>query len=731
MEGRRSVLLYFIGFLVCFFMGSHAFAPRGFVGTRGNHFVLNGRPFYVNGFNAYWLMYMAADPSTRGKVSSVMQQASRCGMTLARTWAFSDGGYRPLQYSPGVYHEDMFKGLDFVVSEARKYGIHLILSLVNNYNDFGGRRQYVQWARERGQQLNSDDDFYRNPVVKSYYKNHIKGWITEMAGYLKSIDNQHLLEVGLEGFYGESTPSRIQYNPGSYVVGADFITNNQVPGIDFTTIHAYPDQWLPGGSSEQDQLSFVQRWVQSHIEDSNSVLRKPLLFAEFGKSSKTPGFTINKRNTLYQTVYNNIYASARSGGAGAGALFWQMLDQGMDGMRDGYESILVWKLVRFLCLTNTAGTTWLERSMDLRTHSACVFLVVLLICCYLSTGDGRAAAQGGFVGRSGNHFVLDGKPIYVNGFNAYWMMLCASDPSLVGKVTDALAQAAASGLTVARTWAFSDGSHSPLQYAPGRYDESMFKALDFVVSEAGKRGIKLILSLVNNYEDFGGRPQYVEWAKQSGQKITSDDDFYTNPVVKGYYKNHVKSWVAEMAAYLKSIDSKHLLAIGLEGFYGGSSTPDRKQFNPDGEVGTDFIANNQVPEIDFATIHAYSDQWLPSSSKQVDQIDFLKRWISVHTNDTDHLIKKPLLLSEFGLSSKDGIFSRTLNDEYYQAAYDAIYSSARSGGSAVGSLFWQLLVEGMDELKDGYEVVFSDDPSTAALIRSQSQKLREFSGMRR
>lgn len=64
-----------------------------------------------------------------------------------------------------------------------------------------------------------------------------------------------------------------------------------------------------------------------------------------------------------------------------------------------------------------------------------------------------------------------------------------------------------------------------------------------------------------------------------------------------------------MAAYLKTIDSKHMLEIGLEGFYGGSSMPDRKRFNPNGEVGTDFIANNKVPEIDFATIHAYSDQW--------------------------------------------------------------------------------------------------------------------------
>lgn len=66
------------------------------------------------------------------------------------------------------------KGLDFVVAEARRYGIKLILSLANNYESFGGRKQYVNWARSRGQYLTSDDDFFRNSVVKGFYKNHIR-----------------------------------------------------------------------------------------------------------------------------------------------------------------------------------------------------------------------------------------------------------------------------------------------------------------------------------------------------------------------------------------------------------------------------------------------------------------------------------------------------------------------------------------------------------------------------
>jgi mannan endo-1,4-beta-mannosidase len=60
-----------------------------------------------------------------------------------------------------------------------------------------------------------------------------------------------------------------------------------------------------------------------------------------------------------------------------------------------------------------------------------------------------------------------------------------------------------------------------------------------------------------------------------------------------------------MASYLKSIDGKHLVEAGLEGFYGQLKT----QSNPNFHVGTDFIANNQIPTIDFATLHSYPDQW--------------------------------------------------------------------------------------------------------------------------
>ncbi|KAK8718222.1 hypothetical protein V6N13_045465 [Hibiscus sabdariffa] len=364
---------------------AHAETTDGsFVQTRGTNFVVNGKPYYVNGFNAYWMMLLAADPSTRNKVTDTFREASKYGMNIARAWAFNDGtDYLPLQISPGSYNEQVFQGLDFVVAEANKFRIRLILVLVNNYRDFGGKPMYVQWANQRGQHLSNEDDFFTNSLVKQFYKNHVKAvltrkntitgvlykddptifawelmneahclsdpsgarlqnWIKEMAAHVKSIDNHHLQEIGLEGFYGESMPEKKRYNPNNVRLGTDFISNNRIDEIDFATIHIYPEQWLPPpmNSSEKGQLAFVDKWIEAHISDSNSIVKKPLVIGEFGKSSKLPGYSLEKRDAYFQRIYAAIYSSASSGGACAGGLFWQLLTLGMERTADGYEVVL-------------------------------------------------------------------------------------------------------------------------------------------------------------------------------------------------------------------------------------------------------------------------------------------------------------------------------------------------------------------------------------------------------
>ena len=56
----------------------------------------------------------------------------------------------------------------------KKYGVKLIMSLVDYYNDYGGKPQFVKWDRKSGPSFNNDDDFYTDPVTKNNYKYHLK-----------------------------------------------------------------------------------------------------------------------------------------------------------------------------------------------------------------------------------------------------------------------------------------------------------------------------------------------------------------------------------------------------------------------------------------------------------------------------------------------------------------------------------------------------------------------------
>lgn len=55
-----------------------------------------------------------------------------------------------------------------------------------------------------------------------------------------------------------------------------------------------------------------------------------------------------------------------------------------------------------------------------------------------------------------------------------------------------------------------------------------------------------------------------------------------------------------MSAYIKSIDSNHLVGIGDEGFINGGSSDYPYQGN---SIGIDFAANLAISSIDFGTFH--------------------------------------------------------------------------------------------------------------------------------
>lgn len=351
-----------------------------FVERNGTQFILEGKPFYVNGWNSYWLMDQAVERKGRARVTRMFKDAAKLGLTVCRTWAFNDGTYHALQVSLGQYDEIVFQALDRVIAEARRYNIRLLLSLVNNLPALGGKSQYVRWAFDEGIGLSSSNDsFFFDPSIRTYFKsyiktvltrkNHINGieyrddptifawelinepqcmsdasgdtlqnWIEEMAGFVKSIDSKHLLTIGLEGFYGPTnSKDKLDVNPGDYYtnIGSDFIRNNKISDIDFASAHIYPDQWLLEAGIEE-KMSYVTKWVASHIDDGDNELKKPVMFTEFGLSNKNKDFEHSQRDILYKSIYDAIYESAKEKGAGSGALIWQYLVQGMEEYNDDF-----------------------------------------------------------------------------------------------------------------------------------------------------------------------------------------------------------------------------------------------------------------------------------------------------------------------------------------------------------------------------------------------------------
>ena len=102
-------------------------------------------------------------------------------------------------------------------------------------------------------------------------------------------------------------------------------------------------------------------------------------------------------------------------------------------------------------------------------------------------------------------------------------------------------------------------------------------------------------------------------------------------------------------------------------------------------------------------------------------MEFMDRWIRNHYEDARNILKKPLVIAEFGKWNKAGVEER---DMYMRNVYRDIYRYARSGGIMSGSMVWHVMAEGMDEYHDGYEIILSESPSTAGIMSRQSHAMK-------
>ncbi|KAH6683872.1 glycoside hydrolase superfamily [Halenospora varia] len=294
-----------------------AAAFTSFAKTAGSVFNINGKSQYFMGTNSYWIGFL----TNNDDVDLVMSHLASTGLKVLRVWGFNDVTATPS--SGTVWFQSFITGsspvintgadglqrLDYVVSSAAAHGVSLIINFVNNWSDYGGMAAYnsyyglsttdpSQWYLSSAAQAQYQK--YISTVVARYKDNKavfawelaneprctgcdtsiITNWVKTTSAYIKSLDSNHMVTLGDEGFGLTSplSPPDTSY-PFTTGPGLNWTANLAISTIDFGTYHLYPSSW-----GETD--SWAPSWISAHAVAAAKI-GKPIILEEYGSTNHT------------------------------------------------------------------------------------------------------------------------------------------------------------------------------------------------------------------------------------------------------------------------------------------------------------------------------------------------------------------------------------------------------------------------------------------------------------
>ncbi|KAF2689719.1 glycoside hydrolase family 5 protein [Lentithecium fluviatile CBS 122367] len=318
-------------------------APRASISKAdGTKFNIDGVTKYYAGTNSYWIPFLTSD----NDVDVIMGHLKTSGHKILRIWGFND--VKTIPGSGTVYFQS-FSGstatintganglqrLDAVVKAAEKHGIKLIINFVNNWTDYGGMAAYFSACG-----VSNNAGWYQSTKCQTMYQAYIKAvisryrtsaavfawelaneprcngcatsvltnWIRKTSDYIRSLDSDHMITAGDEGFGLAGDTSY----PYGYTEGFDWATNLALPNISFGTFHLYVESWGVGSNK-----TFGQSWVAAHAAICKK-LTKPCLFEEYGVTNAAEHCPV-------ESAWQSASLALKDSGM-AGDLFWQLGD---------------------------------------------------------------------------------------------------------------------------------------------------------------------------------------------------------------------------------------------------------------------------------------------------------------------------------------------------------------------------------------------------------------------
>jgi len=419
---------------------------------------------------------------------------------------------------------------------------------------------------------------------------------------------------------------------------------------------------------------------------------------------------------------------------------------------------------------------------------------ILLVIVAFAFSSAASAQRAGFVSVKGGRLQLAGSDYRFVGTNYWYGGLLGLEKDKkrgIERLRKELDFLKKNGVTNLRLMGGAEGSGllnnvvrvgPPLQPENGKFDENVLNGLDIVLSEMGKRQMKAVIFLSNNWEWSGGFQQYLIWngIVPSRWTYTKPDWEQLRDIVAKFYacevctngyrrqaeviigrRNHVtgkkytddpaimawelaneprpmrpssnvdyRRWIKAAAAMIKSLDRDHLVTLGHEGWIGTESVELFETVHAD-------------PNVDYLTIHIWPKNWGWFAAGKMAE-DFTKvvreteNYIAANASVAEKL-EKPLVIEEFGLPRDLQSFEpgspTSLRDRYYDLMLSHIGKGSVAGanfwafgGTArpkAGQTFWR---EGDEYMGDppmeeqGLNTVFDNDRSTWAVIRRHSAR---------
>jgi hypothetical protein len=264
---------------------------------------------------------------------------------------------------------------------------------------------------------------------------------------------------------------------------------------------------------------------------------------------------------------------------------------------------------------------------DGRRLAGALFFIICIATPSFSQNDLRY-----FITRSGNKLIEGDKEYRFISFNIPNLHLVEDNMSFEAtnewrfpdefEITDALTTVKQMGGRAARTYVISicrkTGPNAiPCHVKrPGEFNEEAFRALDKVLEVANRVGVRVVIPFVDNWKWWGGIEQYADYRGKPAS------DFWTDPEIIDDFKKTVSfvmnrrnsytgvlykddkailawetgnelygpySWTKEIAAYIKSLDSNHLI---WDGFYIG-----HKEIQPEAldDANIDIVSSHHYP----------------------------------------------------------------------------------------------------------------------------------------